>query len=287
MASSPLPAEAASTQISTPAAADSNQAGGHKLAITERGAFVDKLTLRRERDFYEVLCPSLEKQHGIKLLGEWVPAYGGISEEGEKVEGKEKLVLESLVHEFLRPNVLDVKLGVQFWDEDSSAEKRERMDKETKRTTSGTTGVRFTAFQVWNASEQKVDRVDKTYGKTIKPTDLPSAIRRFFPIPSSSSSPLLSVVRDFISRLQEFYSLLERLEIRVRGGSLLFVYEGDEQALRILRESGQKGWQLRMIDFAHARTILDGESGPDEGLLMGVKTLIKLLNEWVLEVEAL
>lgn len=58
------------------------------------------------------------------------------------------LVLENLTHRFLRPNVLDIKLGTQLYDEDASAEKRERMQRASEASTSGTTGIRLTGFQV-------------------------------------------------------------------------------------------------------------------------------------------
>jgi 1D-myo-inositol-tetrakisphosphate 5-kinase/inositol-polyphosphate multikinase len=57
-------------------------------------------------------------------------------------------VLQNLTHHFVRPCVMDVKLGQQFWDEDSSEEKVKRMEEATKSTTSATTGVRLTGFQV-------------------------------------------------------------------------------------------------------------------------------------------
>lgn len=58
------------------------------------------------------------------------------------------LVLENLAHRFVRPNVLDIKLGTQLWDDDATMEKRERMERVARTTTSATTGIRLTGFQV-------------------------------------------------------------------------------------------------------------------------------------------
>lgn len=58
------------------------------------------------------------------------------------------LVLENLTHRFQRPNVLDIKLGTQLYDEDASDEKKERMQRASEASTSGTTGIRLTGFQV-------------------------------------------------------------------------------------------------------------------------------------------
>jgi 1D-myo-inositol-tetrakisphosphate 5-kinase/inositol-polyphosphate multikinase len=58
------------------------------------------------------------------------------------------IVLENLTHRFVRPNVLDVKLGTQLYDEDATPEKQERMRQAALATTSATTGIRLTGFQV-------------------------------------------------------------------------------------------------------------------------------------------
>lgn len=58
------------------------------------------------------------------------------------------LVLENLTYRFVRPNVLDIKLGTQLFDEDASPEKQARMTKAAAASTSKETGVRLTGFQV-------------------------------------------------------------------------------------------------------------------------------------------
>lgn len=58
------------------------------------------------------------------------------------------IVLENLSYPFLKPNILDVKLGTLLYDEDASPEKKERMDKAARDTTTHETGIRLTGFQV-------------------------------------------------------------------------------------------------------------------------------------------
>ena len=60
----------------------------------------------------------------------------------------QSLVLENLSHSFLKPNILDVKLGTVLYDDGASADKRARMEKTARDTTSLETGVRLTGFQV-------------------------------------------------------------------------------------------------------------------------------------------
>jgi 1D-myo-inositol-tetrakisphosphate 5-kinase/inositol-polyphosphate multikinase len=57
-------------------------------------------------------------------------------------------VLENLSHRFRKPNILDIKLGTILYDETASEEKRLRMEKTAKDTTSFETGVRLTGFSV-------------------------------------------------------------------------------------------------------------------------------------------
>lgn len=57
-------------------------------------------------------------------------------------------MLENLTHMFLKPNIMDLKLGTVLHDDDATEEKKERMLKTAKETTSFETGVRLTGFQV-------------------------------------------------------------------------------------------------------------------------------------------
>lgn len=60
----------------------------------------------------------------------------------------QSLVLENLSHSFLKPNILDIKLGTVLYDETASPEKVARMVETAKNTTSFEAGVRLTGFQV-------------------------------------------------------------------------------------------------------------------------------------------
>lgn len=58
------------------------------------------------------------------------------------------MVLENLTTPFRKPNILDIKLGTVLYDDDASEEKKARMLKTARDTTSFETGVRLTGFQV-------------------------------------------------------------------------------------------------------------------------------------------
>lgn len=58
------------------------------------------------------------------------------------------IVLENLSHRFMKPNILDIKLGTTLFDNEASEEKKARMIEKAQETTSFETGIRLTGFQV-------------------------------------------------------------------------------------------------------------------------------------------
>ena len=60
-----------------------------------------------------------------------------------------------MTYAFLKPNILDVKLGTVLYDEvDAPPDKRERMIATARNTTSLETGIRLTGFQVSSLTMQ-------------------------------------------------------------------------------------------------------------------------------------
>nr|VWP01441.1 NAD-dependent protein deacylase (EC (Regulatory protein SIR2 homolog) [Ganoderma boninense] len=218
----------------------------------------------------------------------------------------------------LLPNILDVKLGTVLYGDDASPEKRERMEKAARDTTSFETGVRLTGFR------GKAVNTPKAYGKSIKPADLPEGIARFFPfggVPDASQEPatngdnaarpatgtglppdmLLPVLESMREDVAEIRAALAEMDLRMVGGSLLIIYEADleraREGLKWLEEApddedeGEEEeeeddedeekrvgppYVVKLIDFAHSK-IVPG-IGPDEGVLKGVDTVLRLLD---------
>lgn len=81
--------------------------------------------------------------------------------------------------------------------------------------------------------------------------------------------------------------MVKHWEWRVRGSSILIIYEGDEGRVReVLGSTAEEGAgerreimervaRVRLIDFAHAR--FAESTGPDEGYCLGFRTAISLL----------
>lgn len=328
-----------------------NQVAGHPGSIRSLvgpsgQALIVKRSLASEVSFYQKISTPgqidtenpKQSERRRALSRDWMPKYYG-SIAGES-ESRPSVALEDLLAPFESPNVLDVKLGTQLWDEaDASEEKKQRMEQASKDTTSYETGMRLTGWRTWDATEKKFHTVGKTFGKHISKDQIPLGILSFFgllrgeskqrfeetqsacsverdengnlttavaqeelagssPIAKQDTSPLLDsqamftlIERHLMPQLVRLTSLLSSLEVRIRGGSLLILFEGSAEELqRRLHtrkprddDSNLPALTIRLIDFAHAR-LVPGE-GPDEGVLKGLRTLQEILRTEVLRTE--
>ncbi|ESK94214.1 inositol polyphosphate multikinase [Moniliophthora roreri MCA 2997] len=287
-----------------------SQVGGHAgVQSTQDGSLIIKPALGLEHQFYQSLTTS-SSDEGLGRLRPFVPKfYGTLKLEGELVP--DNLVLENLSHPFSKPNILDIKLGTVLYDESAPPDKVERMLKTARQTTSLETGVRLTGFQVYDNSTSQAVNTPKSYGKSIKPSDLPDGIAKFFPIPSDTNTSglpprlLLPILENIKEDIQEIREAVAGIEMRMVGGSCLIIYEADwekaEEGVDWLNETPndeeeeeesegeeegkKKGppYVVKLIDFAHTR-FKSGE-GPDEGVLKGLDTVLRLLDGRIGEVK--
>ncbi|KAM6503252.1 Inositol polyphosphate kinase, partial [Amanita muscaria] len=148
----------------------------------------------------------------------------------------------------------------------------------------------------------------KSYGKSIDKSQLPDGIARFLPVGGSKdeeASPcglpvslLLPIMQGIKEDIQEIRDVVASLEVRIVGGSLLVIYEADweraEKGLKWLEEQddedemedddeesedeerGGPPYVVKLIDFAHTR-LVPGK-GPDQSVLTGIDTMIRLID---------
>jgi len=260
--------------------------GGHAgIQTTEDGSLLIKPALKREVMFYEAMARG---EGGLAGLREYVPKFlgvlkleGRVGEDGTKIEevadGHESIVLENLTYGFSKPNILDIKLGRELYDSEASEEKIERMKKAARETTSWETGVRLTGFQVYDNVTGEAVNTPKSYGKSIKASELKEGIARFFPVGDAEGARsglgrsvlvgVLEGIRDEVAAIRE---IVASLEVRMVGASVLIVYDSEQQ------------YVVRLIDFAH--TFVTPGSGPDDGVLLGLDTTLGLLNGRIAEI---
>ncbi|KAF9460922.1 hypothetical protein BDZ94DRAFT_1299604 [Collybia nuda] len=290
-----------------------SQVSGHPRVLTTRdGLLVIKLARPLEREFYQILVtnPALVpiRPFTPRFLGTlWLegqiveyskdPAVGIIVKPAETGR-EESIVLENLAHGFSRPNILDIKLGTVFYDEETSPAKVRRVEKTARETTSWETGMRLTAFQVYDNNTSLPIDTPKSYGKSIRPCDLPDGIARFFPVGISapevrhvapedltsefstvscsttyhtenSGLPchiLLPIICAIRSRIVEMRAAYSSVEMRMVGGSLLVMYESDwaraEEGVKSPDKTTNKGIVDGKVDDEREG---DGKNGDDEG----------------------
>lgn len=238
---------------------------------------------------------------------------------GRKLDTELHIVLENATHGFTKPNVLDLKLGKQLWDEKAKPEKRARLDKVAEETTSGSLGFRIAGMRTYKGEvvpepegdvAQYVERLheggywtfNKMYGRAFSADNIMEGFEAFV-LPGGKSPAELERARDvityFLDRVKGVQEVFETKESRMYSASILLVYEGDINAYQKSKKILIKGVDLddydekdepvpklaevKMIDFAHA-TWTPGK-GPDENALRGMRSTVKILEELLQKVD--
>ena len=166
----------------------------------------------------------------------WVP------NKARKISTDKAVVLENAAYGYKKPNILDVKLGVRLWADDAPLEKKERFEKISAETTHGSLGFRIAGMRVFHGSDQPADldeegyvRYDKDYGRVhVNQENVVDAFRKFIFNDSAKIDEELgrAVANAFLDDLKRVKRILEKEETRMYSSSLLFVFEGDGEALR-------------------------------------------------------
>jgi 1D-myo-inositol-tetrakisphosphate 5-kinase/inositol-polyphosphate multikinase len=151
--------------------------------------------------------------------------------------------------------------------------------------------------------EYNVLAFNKFWGRTFTAEGIVDAFKKYFIVPSSGidESKALPIVRQLLGDVKQIKSVLEKEETRMYSSSILLVYEGDPVAWQEAMEAAatkpmrddedegedddedvdedeveeKRAWAVKLIDFAHA-SFTPG-LGPDENILQGVRSVIKIL----------
>eukprot|EP00842_Homolaphlyctis_polyrhiza_P006518 jgi/Hompol1/6868/HPOL_004182-RA len=205
------------------------------------------------------------------------------------------VIMQDLAHPFTQPCIADIKLGQRLYSDKASPEKRARMIEQANITTSGSTGLRFCGLKVFSCATQAYHNFSRLFGRSLTPESLIVGLRALFgllvPTTSQVDSPdvlnpaaeppspaIIASIQSIRSKLSELHALMQTLPVRIYGGSVLIIYEGDpssDQDPRI---------EVRLIDFANA-DFVDPEMGPDTGLLLGLANLIHLFDTMLAEIQ--
>ena len=170
---------------------------------------------------------------------------------GKKLDTETCIVLENAAYGFAKPNILDIKLGAQLWDDQAPPEKRARLDKVAAETTSSSLGFRIAGMRTWQgpAAPEPAD-VDpkltgmvqrdakgefwvynKMYGRWFNAGNVVDALLAYLlperlP-PKRARERAEEVLTCFLDEVQAMLDVLEKKESRMYSASILLVYEGD------------------------------------------------------------
>lgn len=154
---------------------------------------------------------------------------------GKKLETEQAIVLENAAAGFVKPNIMDLKLGARLWDDAAPPAKRQRLDDVAKKTTSGSLGFRVAGMRVWNAEKQEFKAYDKMYGRQFNEETVIQAFEEYFRLKArgrKDSSDLQGVLHVVKKEVEAVRAALEVMELRMYSASILIVYEGDKETLR-------------------------------------------------------
>lgn len=180
---------------------------------------------------------------------------------GKKLDTDLHIVLENATAGFVQPNIMDLKLGAQLWDDDAKPEKRARLDKVASETTSGSLGFRIAGMRVWQGPRkgmgvEKLEDVvkgigaegagqhwqlddatnhrnyNKYYGRSFTADSVIEGFRQYLLVPSAGvgKEQAVKIAANILQDIQEIQEVLEHTESRMYSASILLVYEGDPRA---------------------------------------------------------
>lgn len=159
-----------------------------------------------------------------------------------KIATDKSVVLENAAFGYKHPNILDAKLGSRLWADDAPLEKKQRFDKIASETTSGSLGFRIAGMQVYKGSsdpaeldDEKYKKFDKDFGrKSVNDSNIVDAMRQFIFNRHAGIDEDLgrAIAGAFLDDLKHVEEVLASEESRMYSASLLFVFEGDGDALR-------------------------------------------------------
>lgn len=167
----------------------------------------------------------------------WTPSNGG------KIMTDYAIAMGNVAHDYNKPNILDVKLGARLWADDAPPAKRAKLDKVAGETTSKNLGFRVAGMRTWQGphgagevgvNEDLYKLYDKDYGRALTTETVIEGFEEYFRV-EKGKRPLCNmrkVIRRFIEDLKDLQAILETEESRMYSASLLFVYEGDPEALQ-------------------------------------------------------
>ena len=259
------------------------QVGGHGSVDKSQSMKVNKEGLvmkpvqegvrgEREMEFFKAVTNTADP--GKAVFKNFIPEFHGIHRKtllgGKTVE---YLMMENLTKDFLKPCIMDVKIGARTYGPDASQKKRAQQDASYVGTKQAFGfSVPGLSVHVGEDKDQVIVK-GKDYGRTLDKDNIDEVFDLYLDI---NNEPGLAkeLAKLFVAKLMKVKELFQhQTEYHFFASSLLFVYDADV-ARTYKEEDGtslKKSVSVKMIDFAH---VWPAENKTDKNYIQGVQSLI-------------
>ena len=236
----------------------------------------------REVGFYRSLQESTDPVD--KAILEVVPQFFGIGQTTQSngvTKNEDFLILKDITEGYVKPSVIDVKIGKQTWGPGATEKKRLNEDSKYKGTKQPF-GFSVSGMIVHTGSGQ-ILQLDKEFGKSLKTEDVAKIPELFFDV--NNSGFCRDVVEITVDKMRHVLRALEhQTKYQLIASSLLMSYDAEAvklfQQKSIDRQQLERRVNVKLIDFAN---VFDGHGQIDHNFIDGVSNLIKLFSDFSLQ----
>nr|XP_018901630.1 PREDICTED: inositol polyphosphate multikinase-like [Bemisia tabaci]XP_018901631.1 PREDICTED: inositol polyphosphate multikinase-like [Bemisia tabaci]XP_018901632.1 PREDICTED: inositol polyphosphate multikinase-like [Bemisia tabaci] len=259
-----------------------NQVGGHDFTNGSIGILkensgcilkpiINAIKGKKEIGFYENLSVRNNAVH--TELKSFVPKYLGTVD----LKVNDKVVtfirLEDLTDEFLKPCVMDVKMGAQTWEPNCPKNKQIAEDAkyiESKRDF----GFCIPGFIVHSPTSNRCLKFGKDFGRNLNKTTLPAALKTFLNADNGLNENLVLTFLKKLERIKRWFETQKNYAFY--SSSILLVYDADGLTSKSTVDDSMV--KAVMIDFAH---VVEDTNVLDLNYLNGLKNLIEIFRSFL------
>lgn len=254
----------------------SNNDGRRGLLMHESGLVLKPVQAppkgTREVSFYQQLSTS-ESPVDLTLTSLTARFYGteSVRHPGPSHTFSDYLVLENLTEGFVKPCVMDLKVGAETYGPDASDLKKVQEDAKY----TGTKGpLGFSVTGIISHDQNGSKRLNKSFGRSLSVDNIDQVLDNFL-TPEPKFAKLLATC--FLEKLEEFLAFFNsQTEYHIYASSLLFVYDYDSAEKE--NYTMRNPVRLKLIDFAH---VFPANGELDHNFLFGLNNIAELFRTFI------
>ncbi|KAI2502983.1 inositol phosphokinase [Fragilaria crotonensis] len=250
--------------------------GDPVVAASETTLLSSWATIKREIEVLRRLSLFTASYYGVV---ENIQPQVGVGGEGQRYH----ILLQDVTSSFRRPCVMDIKIGTQTFEPDSSLEKQ---DKERRKYGEHQIafGFRLVGMRKYDPTHPAADQYgyliwDKHYGRSLTSMEsLIDAFTTFFRASSNGQNDILGSGKIRRKAVASVLGLVRSLRHRFEDNQCLAFYSSSLLIVYDAEDNSDYA-NLRMVDFGHVRRQAGGDPGYQHGLRTLSSILVELLEE--------